>query len=149
MLFGWSRYLDYKSIIADRVIHSHPVLQSRGFDAIAGISGATIAFGFRDILENLLAGILILLLAPADGYKPRLKEIILLKNIISRLKYFTSSRIAPQYFNQIRVDFCEQSTLDIDYLVLSNDRCIILHNVRTKNSRYRHEYSHLFERNRS
>jgi hypothetical protein len=37
---------------------------------LLGISGATIAFGFRDILENLLAGILILLLAPAYGYKP-------------------------------------------------------------------------------
>jgi small-conductance mechanosensitive channel len=37
---------------------------------LLGISGAAIAFGFRDILENLLAGILILLLAPAYGYKP-------------------------------------------------------------------------------
>jgi hypothetical protein len=37
---------------------------------LLGISGAAIAFGFPDILENLLAGILILLLAPADGYKP-------------------------------------------------------------------------------
>jgi len=37
---------------------------------LLGISGATIALEFRDILENLLAGILILLLAPADGYKP-------------------------------------------------------------------------------
>jgi small conductance mechanosensitive channel len=32
---------------------------------LLGISGGAIAFGFRDILENLLAGILILLLAPA------------------------------------------------------------------------------------
>jgi small conductance mechanosensitive channel len=32
---------------------------------LVGISGAAIAFGLRDILENLLAGILILLLAPA------------------------------------------------------------------------------------
>jgi len=37
---------------------------------LLGISGATIAFGFRDNLENLLSGILILFLAPADGYKP-------------------------------------------------------------------------------
>jgi len=37
---------------------------------LLGISGATIALEFRDILENLLAGILILLLAPAYGYKP-------------------------------------------------------------------------------
>jgi len=32
---------------------------------LLGISGARIALEFRDILENLLAGILILLLAPA------------------------------------------------------------------------------------
>jgi len=67
---GWSRYLDYKSIIADRVIHRHPVIPGRDLIQLLGISGATIAFGFRNLLENLLAGILILLLAPADGYKP-------------------------------------------------------------------------------
>ncbi|WP_333103844.1 MULTISPECIES: hypothetical protein [unclassified Microcoleus] len=39
---------------------------------LLGISGAAITLKFRDILENLLAGILILLLAPAQGYKPRL-----------------------------------------------------------------------------
>ncbi|WP_445306911.1 hypothetical protein [Microcoleus vaginatus] len=37
---------------------------------LLGISGAAIALEFWDILENLLAGILILLVAPADGYKP-------------------------------------------------------------------------------
>jgi len=37
---------------------------------VLGISGARIALEFRDILENLLAGILILLLAPAYGYQP-------------------------------------------------------------------------------
>ncbi|MEG4458532.1 hypothetical protein [Microcoleus sp. N9_A1] len=37
---------------------------------LLGINGATIALEFRDILENWLAGILILWLAPADGYKP-------------------------------------------------------------------------------
>ena len=37
---------------------------------LLGISGAAIALEFRDILENLRAGILILLLAPTDGYKP-------------------------------------------------------------------------------
>ncbi|WP_333224607.1 hypothetical protein [Microcoleus sp. BR0-C5] len=37
---------------------------------LLGISGAAIAFGFRDILKNLLAGILIVFIAPADGYKP-------------------------------------------------------------------------------
>jgi hypothetical protein len=38
---------------------------------LLGISGARIAFGFRELLENLLAGIVILLLAPAYGYKPQ------------------------------------------------------------------------------
>ncbi|MEG4066075.1 hypothetical protein QUA42_01760 [Microcoleus sp. Pol11C2] len=37
---------------------------------LLGISGATIALEFWDLLENLLAGIRILLLAPAYGYKP-------------------------------------------------------------------------------
>ncbi|WP_332981813.1 hypothetical protein [Microcoleus sp. A003_D6] len=37
---------------------------------LLGISGAAIALEFRDILENLLAGILILLTSPAQGYKP-------------------------------------------------------------------------------
>jgi hypothetical protein len=37
---------------------------------LLGISGATIPFGLHDILENLLAGILILLIAPGYGYKP-------------------------------------------------------------------------------
>jgi small-conductance mechanosensitive channel len=37
---------------------------------LLGISGAAIPLGLHDILENLLAGILILLLAPAYGYKP-------------------------------------------------------------------------------
>ncbi len=37
---------------------------------LLGISGATIALEFRDILENLLARILILLTAPAQGYQP-------------------------------------------------------------------------------
>jgi small-conductance mechanosensitive channel len=47
-----------------------PSFQAGNLIQLLGISGATIAFGFRDILENLLAGILILLLAPAEGYKP-------------------------------------------------------------------------------
>ncbi|MEG4072731.1 mechanosensitive ion channel [Microcoleus sp. Pol14C2] len=37
---------------------------------LLGISGAAIALEFRDILKNLRAGILILLTAPAQGYKP-------------------------------------------------------------------------------
>jgi small-conductance mechanosensitive channel len=47
-----------------------PSFQAGDLIQLLGISGAAIAFGFRDILENLLAGILILFLAPADGYKP-------------------------------------------------------------------------------
>jgi len=47
-----------------------PSFQAGNVIQLLGISGAAIAFGFRDILENLLAGILILLLAPAYGYKP-------------------------------------------------------------------------------
>ena len=47
-----------------------PSFQAGDLIQLLGISGAAIAFGFRDILENLLAGILILLLAPAYGYKP-------------------------------------------------------------------------------
>ncbi|MEG4882229.1 mechanosensitive ion channel [Microcoleus sp. K1-B6] len=37
---------------------------------LLGITGAAIALEFWDIIENLWAGILILLTAPAQGYKP-------------------------------------------------------------------------------
>jgi len=47
-----------------------PSFQAGDLIQLLRISGAAIAFGFRDILENLLAGILILFLAPGDGYKP-------------------------------------------------------------------------------
>jgi len=47
-----------------------PSFKTEDLIQLLGISGATIALEFRDILENLLAGILILLLAPAKGYKP-------------------------------------------------------------------------------
>jgi small-conductance mechanosensitive channel len=47
-----------------------PSFQAGNVIQLLGISGATIAFGFRDILENLRAGILIVLIAPAYGYKP-------------------------------------------------------------------------------
>jgi small-conductance mechanosensitive channel len=47
-----------------------PSFQAGDLIQLLRISGAAIAFGFRDILKNLLAGILILFLAPADGYKP-------------------------------------------------------------------------------
>jgi len=49
----------------------------------------------------------------------------LLKNIRGRLKYFTRSRIEPQHLKKIRVDLLEESTLDIDYLVLILGSCII------------------------
>ena len=47
-----------------------PSFQAGDLIQLLGISGATIAFGFRNLLENLLAGILIFLVAPADGYQP-------------------------------------------------------------------------------
>ncbi len=47
-----------------------PSFKAADLIQLLGISGAAIALEFRDILENLLAGILILLLAPAYGYKP-------------------------------------------------------------------------------
>ncbi len=47
-----------------------PSFQAGDLIQLLGISGAAIAFGFWDILENLLAGILIVLIAPAYGYKP-------------------------------------------------------------------------------
>jgi len=47
-----------------------PSFQAGDLIQLLGISGAAIAFGFRDILENLLAGILIVWIAPAYGYKP-------------------------------------------------------------------------------
>jgi small-conductance mechanosensitive channel len=37
-----------------------PSFQAGNLIQLLGISGVTIAFGFRDILENLLAGILII-----------------------------------------------------------------------------------------
>jgi len=49
----------------------------------------------------------------------------LLNNIRDRLKYFTRSRIEPQHLKKIRVDLLEESTLDIDYLVLILGSCII------------------------
>jgi len=49
----------------------------------------------------------------------------LLNNIRDRLKYFTRSRIDPQHLKKIRVDLLEESTLDIDYLVLILGSCII------------------------
>lgn len=49
----------------------------------------------------------------------------MLNNIRDRLKYFTRSKIEPQHLKKIRVDLLEESTLDIDYLVLILGSCII------------------------
>ena len=49
----------------------------------------------------------------------------MLNNIRDRLKYFTRSRIPREHLKQIRVDLLEESTLDINYLVLILGSCII------------------------
>ena len=49
----------------------------------------------------------------------------MLNNIRDRLKYFTRSRIEPQHLSQIRVDLLEESTLNIDYVVLILGSCVI------------------------
>ncbi|MEP6516722.1 hypothetical protein [Microcoleus vaginatus] len=59
-----NQLLPIASFIAIQSFKAGDVIQ------LLGISGAAIALEFRDILENLRAGILILLLAPAYGYKP-------------------------------------------------------------------------------
>ncbi|MEG4516924.1 MULTISPECIES: hypothetical protein [unclassified Microcoleus] len=59
-----NQLLSIGSFIAIQSFKARDVIQ------LLGISGAAIALEFRDILENLRAGILILLLAPAQGYKP-------------------------------------------------------------------------------
>lgn len=46
-------------------------------------------------------------------------------HIRDRLKYFTRSRIPREHLKQIRVDLLEESTLDINYLVLILGSCII------------------------
>ena len=53
-----------------RLFIAIPSFQAGDLIQLLGISGVAIAFGFWDILENLLAGILIVLIAPAYGYKP-------------------------------------------------------------------------------
>ncbi|WP_333374591.1 hypothetical protein [Microcoleus sp. N9_B4] len=59
-----NQLLPIASFIAIQSFKAGDVIQ------LLGISGAVIPFGLHDILKNLLAGILILLLAPADGYMP-------------------------------------------------------------------------------
>lgn len=49
----------------------------------------------------------------------------MLNNIRDSLKYFTRSRIPREHLKQIRVDLLEESTLNINYLVLILGSCII------------------------
>ncbi|NJK76802.1 MAG: DUF389 domain-containing protein [Microcoleus sp. SU_5_6] len=49
----------------------------------------------------------------------------MLNNIRERFKYFTRSGIEPQHLDRIRSDLLEESTLDINYLVLILCSCII------------------------
>lgn len=49
----------------------------------------------------------------------------MLNNIRDRFKYFTRSRIEPQHLSQIRVDLLEESTLNLDYVVLILSSCVI------------------------
>lgn len=49
----------------------------------------------------------------------------MLNNIRERFKYFTRSSIEPQHLDRIRSDLLEESTLDINYLVLILGSCII------------------------
>ncbi|NJM62719.1 MAG: DUF389 domain-containing protein [Oscillatoriales cyanobacterium RU_3_3] len=49
----------------------------------------------------------------------------MLNNIRQRFKYFTRSGIQPQHLDRIRSDLLEESTLDINYLVLILGSCII------------------------
>ncbi len=49
----------------------------------------------------------------------------MINNIRDSLKYFTRSRIPREHLKQIRVDLLEESTLDINYLVLILGSCII------------------------
>jgi hypothetical protein len=68
--WGGVDILIINQLLPIRLFIAIPSFQAGDLIQLLGISGAAIAFGFRDLLENLLAGILILLLAPAYGYKP-------------------------------------------------------------------------------
>ncbi|MCU0541847.1 MAG: DUF389 domain-containing protein [Oscillatoriaceae cyanobacterium Prado104] len=49
----------------------------------------------------------------------------MLNNLRQRLKYFTRSGLEPQHLERIRSDLLEESTLDINYVVLILGSCII------------------------
>jgi uncharacterized hydrophobic protein (TIGR00271 family) len=49
----------------------------------------------------------------------------LLKNIQNRFQYFSRQKVTPQDLNQIQIDLLQESTLDINYLVLILGSCVI------------------------
>ena len=49
----------------------------------------------------------------------------MLNTIRERFKYFTKRNITPQDINQIQIDLLEESTLDINYVVLILGSCVI------------------------
>lgn len=49
----------------------------------------------------------------------------MLNNIRDRFKYFTRRNITPQDINQIQIDLLEESTLDLNYIVLIFGSCVI------------------------
>lgn len=49
----------------------------------------------------------------------------MLNTIRERLKYFTRRNITPQDINQIQIDLLEESTLDLNYVVLILGSCVI------------------------
>ncbi|MGB3266063.1 MAG: DUF389 domain-containing protein [Microcoleus sp.] len=49
----------------------------------------------------------------------------MLKNIRNRFKFLTGKRIAPEQLNQILLEVLEESSLDINYLVLIFGSCVI------------------------
>jgi uncharacterized membrane protein len=49
----------------------------------------------------------------------------LLNSIRDRFKYFSRRKVAPQDLNQIQIDLLEESTLDLNYLVLILGSCVI------------------------
>jgi hypothetical protein len=49
----------------------------------------------------------------------------LLNTIRERFKYFSKRKVAPQDLNQIQIDLLEESTLNLNYLVLILGSCVI------------------------
>lgn len=49
----------------------------------------------------------------------------MLKNIQNRFQYFSRQKVTPQDLNQIQIGLLEESTLDVNYLVLILGSCVI------------------------